>query len=114
MEFLLEFMIINARISGGKDQHAAVRRLERQCFRDPRTLDTEGLCSQIDGRTRDRELLHTVLHTKLPEIRSSCFDRHLIRSCSLKYLKHMIAQAAAFVKRRFFVRGTCRISVTGV
>ena len=114
VEFFLEFMVINARIAGGEDQHAAVRRFERQRFCDPRTLNTKSLCRQINGRTRDRELLHTVLHTKLPEIRSSCFDRHLLRSYSLKYLKHMIAQAAAFVKPRFFADGTCRITVTGV
>ena len=66
--------------------------LNDSVFSDPRALNAKGLGGQIDGRARDRELLHTVFHTKLAEIRSSCFDRHLIRSCSLKYLKHMIAQ----------------------
>ena len=43
MELFLEFMVVDARISGGKDQHAAVRRLERQRFCDPRARNAKGL-----------------------------------------------------------------------
>ena len=106
VKFLFEFMVINTRITGGKNQHAAVCSLERQRLCDPRALNTECLCRQIDGRARDCKLLHTVFHAKLPEICSSCFNRHLPRSCSRigKYPKLIIAQVTAFVKPIFSFR----------
>ena len=106
VKFLFEFMVINTCITGGKNQHAAVRRLERQRLCDPRALNTKCLCRQIDGRARDCKLLHTVFHAELPEICSSCFNRHLPRSCSRigKYPKLIIAQATAFVKPIFSFR----------
>ena len=76
MELVLELVVVDARVAGGEDQHAALRRFEGEGLGDASAFDAEGLRGQLDRGGGDGKFNDAVFDPEGAEVSASFLYGH--------------------------------------
>ena len=76
VEGILKPVVVDPRVSRGKDEHAAFRRFEGERLGNARALHADGLCRKFNGCGGNLKLQYAIFHAERAKIGTALFDGH--------------------------------------